>query len=259
LTDPMTRSEALDWGLSELGCGVVVIELSDVQVNNAFDDAVRWWVARRGVKRYAVTAITQGIQEYTMPDDCDEVIDVSFPGVQIDIIAAMDPFAFIDVDMLPVAYQSITGVPGGQFYGTLFQILQHADTARRIIGSEPTWQYQKDTNKLWIFPRQHQSGTALARYASNKLVCDDPTPPNTTPVNDFRRLMFRDRDIILRWYLAELKGKLGRIRAKYSEWPTAGGGKMMDGDSLLGEAQQDKEMLKEEIMGLSDGVPFLTG
>jgi len=253
MATPCTRDTALAWAKRRLGCGVTVLEITDEHVGDAFDDAVRWWISKKGLKRTAATNVATGIQEYTMPDDVDEVLQVWFPGVQIDIIAAVNPFAFIDVDQLPVAYQSITGVPGGSFFGTFHQILAHAETARRVMGSEPAWEYQKETNTLRIFPRNHASGTVLARYASNTLTSD-------TEDDDFcKKITVRDRDIILRYTLAMLKETLGRIRSKYTEWPAAGGSKSMDGDTLLTESQTEVQNLNEELIGLSDPVPFVVG
>jgi hypothetical protein len=260
MADPQTKTEAIAWVERKLGGGVVVLEMSEDQLSDSFDDAVRWYVSRKGIKRRAIVSLVPGTVEYAAPTDCDEVLDVVFPGVQLDIIAAVNPFAFIDVDQLPVAYQSITGVPGGAFYGTLHQILAHAETARRVVGSEPAWEYFKDTNIIQIYPRNQRSGVAVAFYISTTLVTADPTAPATTPINDFRKLRFRDRDIILRWAVAEAKERLGRVRAKYSDgMPSAGGSKNLDGDTLIGEGQNEKTALNEEIMGLSDPVPFLVG
>jgi len=253
MATPCTKATAMAWAKRRLGCGVTVLEFTDEHVEDAFDDATRWWISKKGVKRTAVTIVATGIQEYAMPDDTDEVLQVWFPGVQVDIIAAVNPFAFIDIDMLPVAYQSITGVPGGSFFGTFHQILAHAETARRVIGAEPAFEYEKVTNLLSIFPRNHASGTVLARYASNVLTSE-------TEDDDFcKKISVRDRDIILRYTLAMLKETLGRIRSKYSEWPSAGGSKTMDGDTLLMESQTERGELNEELIGLSDPVPFVVG
>ena len=254
MADPCTKDAALGWLARQLGCGSVNIELTEAHLEDAFDDAVRWWVGRRGLKRYAVQTVSSGAQEYTMPVDCDMVLEVWFPGVQLDIIAAVNPYAFIDVDQLPVAYQSITGVPGGSFYGTFMQILQHAETARRVVSSEVAWEYEKDTNLLRIFPKNHSSGTVVARYVSNRLTSE-------TEGDEFcSKILVRDRDIILRYARARAKEMLGRIRGKYTDgWPGAGGKVMMDGDTLLVESQAEIEQLNEEVMGLSDPVPFLTG
>lgn len=260
VADPMTRTEVIAWAKRKLGSGTVVLEMSKESVEDAFHDAVRWYIGRKGIKRYAVVNLVPGVQEYEAPADTDEVLDLIFPGVQLDIIAAVNPFAFIDVDQLPVAYQSITGVPGGAFYGTLHQILQHAETARRVVGSEPAWDYIKSTNTVRIAPRNQRSGTAVIRYASTTLVTDDPPEGETLPVNDLRKLRFRDRDLIMKMCLAEMKYRLSRTRGKYTDgMPGAGGNKNLDADGLLGEYQQEVEQLTQELIALSDPVPFLTG
>ena len=256
MADPFTRTDAIAWIKRRVGGGVVVLEVSPEQVEDRFDDSLRWYVARKGVKRFAFQTLTPGVQEYTMPADTDEVLWVTFPGVQLDIIAAVNPFAFIDVDQLPVAYQSITGVPGGSFYGTLHQILAHAETARRIVGSEPAWEYYRESKTLQIFPRNVRQGLAIVRYISSTVRTKDPTPPSLTPVNDLRSMSFRDRDIILRYATAQLEIQIGRHRRKYGEWP---GDKSMDGDTLVADAQAAITEMNEEIKGLSDPVPFLVG
>lgn len=259
MADPFTRTDAIDFIQRKAGGGVVVLEISPEQVEDRFDDAVRWYISRKGVKRFAVQTLTPGVQEYTMPDDCDEVLNVTFPGAQLDIIAAVNPFAFIDVDQLPVAYQSITGVPGGSFYGTLHQILAHAETARRIVGSEPAWEYHKEINTLQIYPRNVRQGTAVARYISTTMNAVDPVDPAIVPVNDFRKLRFRDRDIILRYAQAQLEIQIGKHRRKYTDWPSSGGTKSLDGDSMVADAMAAIERMDEEIKALSEPVAFLVG
>jgi len=261
MTDPMNKTEAIEWIKLQLGGGVVVLELLPEHLEMAFADALRWWVGRRGIRRRAVVNLIPGIVDYTMPEDCDIVVNVTFPGVALDIIAAVNPYAFIDVDQIPVAYSSVTGVPGGSFYGTFKLILQHAETARRVIGSEPAWEYDKGTNTVHVYPNAQRSGAMLAEYLSTVIVTDDPVPPATTPINDFRRrILFRDRDIILRYALAKAKWLLARVRGKYTDgMPAGSGSKTLDGDTLLGEAQGEIEALNEAIQALSEPVPFITG
>lgn len=259
MADPKNRQEALGWMQRNLGGGVVVLEVEEEHVDDAFDDALRWFTARKGIDRLAAVNLSSGVQEYAAPDDCDEVIEMYFPGVQLDIIAAVNPYAFIDIDQLPVAYQSITGVPGGSFYGTLHQILSHAETARRVVGSEPAWEYHKATNTVLIYPRNQRSGSAVIRYISTTINTEDPEDEAVGPKNDFRTMRFRERDIILRYASQQLKLRLGRVRSKYTDWPSAGGSKSMDGDSLVTEALGEIEKLDEEVKALAEPVPFLVG
>lgn len=258
--DPVTKAQVIVWLKRALGGGVVVLELCEEHFEDAFADALRWYIGGKGIKRRAIQNLVGGFQEYTMPEDTDEVLEVWFPGVQLDIIAAVNPFAFIDIDQLPVAYQSITGVPGGSFYGTLHQILAHAETARRVVGSEPAWEFFKDTNILQITPRNQRGGVALVRYISTRLCTLDPVAPATSPTNDFKRLRFRHRDLILKYALAGVKERLGRVRSKYTDGlPSAGGTKNLDGETLLGEAQNTMEALDEKLTNLNEGVPLLIG
>jgi len=257
--DPLNRADAISWLKRSLGGGIVVIELCQDHFEDSFADAIRWYIGRNGIKRRAVQNIVGGIQEYQMPDDCDELLEVWFPGVQIDLIAAINPYAFIDVDQIPIASQSLTGVPGGSFYGTLELMLSHASTARRITGSEPAWEYFKDTNTLHIAPRNQRGGLAIAKYISTTLVCDDPMSPAVIPKNDFKRLRYRHRELILRYALAKVKERLGRVRGKYSDLPSSGGARTLDGETLLAESKDEVTTLNEEIMELNEGVPFLIG
>ncbi len=258
--DPKTEIEAIEWLKLKLGGGVVVIELLQEHFETAFADAIRWYVGRKGIKRRAIVNLIPSVVDYTVPDDCDIVVEVVFPGGRLDIIGAINPYAFIDVDQIPVAHSSITGVPGGSFYGTFKLILQHAETARRIIGAEPAWEYDHASRTVHVYPNSNRSGAMVAYYLSTTLVAADPTLPATTPLNDFRRLSFRDRDIILRYAHAQSKWMLARVRGKYTDgMPSAGGNKNLDGDNLLGEAQGEIEALNEEIKALSEPVPFITG
>jgi hypothetical protein len=261
MTDPMNKPEAIEWLKLQLGGGTVILELLPEHFETAFSDALRWYVARKGIRRKAVVNLTPGIVDYAMPEDCDVVVEVIFPGVQIDILGAMNPYSFIDVDQIPVTQASIAGIPGGSFYGTFKLILQHAETARRVIGAEPAWEYDKGTNTVHVYPNAQRSGAMVADYLSTVVNVEDPVFPATTPVNDFRRRMtFRDRDIILRYAHAKTKWILARIRGKYTDgMPSAGGSKNLDGDTLLGEAQGEIEAMNEEIKALSEPVPFVTG
>jgi len=261
MTDPMNKTETIEWLKLQLGGGTVIIELLAEHFDTAFTDAIRWYVARKGIKRRAVVNLVSSIQDYVMPDDCDQVVDVTFPGFMLDITGAMNPYSFIDVDQLQVSQSSISGVPGGSFYGTRQLIMQHTETARRITGAEPAWEYDKGTNTVHVYPYSQRSGAMMAEYMSTVVVVDDPVSPATTPVNDFRRRMtFRDRDIILRYAHAKTKWMLARTRGKYTDgMPSAGGSKNLDGDTLLGEAQGEIEALNEEIKALGEPVGFLVG
>lgn len=259
MLDPMTRTEAVRWMELQLGSGVVVVEMTSEQLRTAFDGAIRWYVSRRGFRRSIVIDLTSGISEYPMPPDCDHVLEVAFQAPKPDIVGAINPYAFTDMESVPVAWASISGVPGGQFYSMYSLVLRHSETAKRVLGAEFAWEYDAWNRVLKLYPAVRLSGKAAVLYISRTLNAEDPQQP-TDPPNDFRALPYRDRDIILRYALASAKSILGRIRGKYTDGlPSAGGSKTLDGDQLLSEAQAEFETLNEEVKALSEPVGFLVG
>lgn len=249
MANPKTRAEALSWLERSLGGGVVVLEITCDHLDDAFDDAGRWLSGRKSIIRRAAVNSVSGIQEYDVPEDCDEVTQVWFPGTQLDIVAAVAPYAFIDFDMIPVTSGMIGGVPAGNFYSALEQVMAHADTGRRIIGSEPAWEFHRDTRKLILYPQRRREGTVVMEYIVTEI-----------SDGDFARLSSRDRDLMLRYAKASLKEILGRVRGKYPDgMPSAGGTKQLDGASLLDESRAEKEALNTEILETNMGVPFVVG
>ena len=77
MADPKTRAEVLDWGVRKIGGGKVVIELEDNDVDDAFDDAIRWYVARKGIQRRAIVNLIPGVQEERLqPEDLAQAATV---------------------------------------------------------------------------------------------------------------------------------------------------------------------------------------
>lgn len=252
-SDPINEQEAVDWLARQLGCGVVVVELTEEHVRDAFYEAIRWWVSRRGLIKKFDLDMTSGKVDYDLPEDVDVVVDVIFQGATYDIAMSYAGGSYNIYDFDYDGIRSLSGIPGGMFYGTLAEIMMMSETGRRVISAERAWDYDKARNVLQIFPSSKYSGRAVVYYLSNKLNVDDPD-------NEFAKLMVRDRDLILRYAKAALKETLGRIRGKYSGGvPSANGTVSLDGDVLLGEAQQEKEALNMEIMGMSDPVPMIIG
>ena len=131
---------------------------------------------------------------------------------------------------------------------------------QRILGGEPSWEWDEDTRQLRLFPGDRTwSGSIIAKYISSTLNDVDPVK-STDLANDLKKISFRDLDLLLRYYIVELKERLGRVRGKYADgFPAAGGDKRLDGDTLLAEVQTDRQMLNEEIMEVGGPTPPFLG
>lgn len=250
MAQPCDRASSIAWIKRMLGCGVVRVELTNDQVGDAFDDAVRWWVGKRGLKKWAGTNIVSGQMEYVVPDDVDEVLEVVFPGLYLDSIAwSGEYYAYGDDGDYVYATSWFSGTPQTAFPGSYFQTIQHSEMVNRIFNAERAWEYDRNRKIITISPERQPSGSAFIHYISNTL----------TDEEFCKKILVRDRDIILRYAVVMAKQRLGRVRVKYQQWPSAGGMVSMDGDQLLGDVISELSILEEEIMGLSDAVPFVTG
>jgi hypothetical protein len=238
---PRTKEEIKKFILGKLGYPVVKVELSDEHVEIAYNNAVRWFISRKGYKKSRGEYLSgYKEEEFVLPSDVDDVVNVVPPGSYATEFVPFDAEA---------AILGMEGVPiDANFYGIgnysrLVQDLQYREQTRRILGGEFTWEWDADGKILYIYNRMKISGKMIIEYIANNI--------------DLVRMNSRVVDLIVRRGLCEAKEILGRIRSKYSEWPMAGGPKSMDGDTLLGEAREDKERLDEEIDGLSYPISFL--
>lgn len=250
--DPTTKAEGIVWIRRSLGedgdCGIKV-ELSDGQFATAWGNAVRWYVGRKGVTKTHEFTLS-GTVDLTVPVDCDEVLDVIFPGRSFDnLFAAGAGYDLIGQTMVPVKGRSGGMSSGlGMLPSSLYQTAQHLEMARRVFGSDPSWEWDRPSRKLQVFPGRQASGAAILKYKSTTL--DDATLAN---------LSFRERDLILRYGKASAKEMLGYRRRKFSEWPSAQGAKRLDGVEMVTEAREEMEKLNEEILVVPFAAPFLVG
>jgi len=223
------------WILRSLGGGVVAVELTADQVTDAIEAACVWFMAYAGQIKYGTIALTAA-QEYDVEEDTDAVMEVFYP----------DTGTLDDSAINTSAYANVPLEVGRGAYGMtdITITLQYLEQSRRVIGNDPEWEFDAVRRKLVISPSPG-SGVAAYLYASNAL--DLGKIRNT----DF--LMIRDRS------MAEAKHRLGMIRTKYGEVPSADGSFNMNGDTLLAEAADEKRLLDEKILNLVQPFPIIVG
>lgn len=240
---PRTKKDVIANVKSSLGEGVVKLELKENHFSDSYEDALRWFIAMKGLERLWLTPFVEGKQDYEVPDDVDEVTNVIMP------MSGIEAYLPYEADLVMLGLRGIPArdvLPNMDRYSSLVQQFQYAEMSQRVLGNEFDWEWLPDMRILRVYARRTftPSGNMLVEYISDTI--------------DLRMLNVRCVDIIVRWMLADCKERLGRIRSKYSEWMMAGGPKTMDGDALLAEASTEKEALQEEIMGLSYPIAFIS-
>lgn len=244
--------------LGEDGTCTVKVELTDSQLEQALENAKDWWNAHRGLFREASAMVSTDQVEIDLSavtPRIDAIVEVWFPAdVELVDFRGMYP-GFLDVNGIP--YGSITLGGGNSPQGTIVQVLQNLETSQRVLSAEPAWEFHRDDFdkdhpvrilRLMPAPTMRATGNLIYLYRV------DP--------RDIKLHMYTQRDLYLirEWALADAKYMLGRIRGKYpGGLPAAGTDRSMDGDTLLGEAREDKDRLDAKILDYGGPVMPVVG
>jgi hypothetical protein len=209
----------------------VAVELTDDQFNAAVQLATQWFTLRKGFVVYRPVTITDGISEYQMASDVQQVLDVIFQ-VPTDVAAF---FSLGFFDLIPYGPQNIGSIGSGLTnYSGFAQLIMFNEQRKRVFSVTPEWSYDQQSQLLHIASR---SGSAT----NMMLVC--------AKLNSFDPVNLNDKDdyIFCKYVRAKCKEIVGRVRSKYDSLPAAGGTTTMDGKDLIAEAKEEIEALDKEI------------
>ncbi len=235
----MTDEEIQSWILRRLGAPFWKIELTCDHLTDALDDAKRWFLAKKGVRRALEVYIAPGQTQVLLGEDVDLVLEVVSSQSATTISPIADEFGFNQIVIGPgLSYNSYA-----YSLSDIVQRLQYSELAKRVLNSEFEW-WQEDST-LHLSPKATVGGKIVVYYKSHSLT--------TEQLNE------RDHLYIKEYALAKAKEMLGRIRSKYSEFATSTGTVSLDGQALLDEARTEIERLDESIKESGLPMPFLTG
>lgn len=238
---PMTEPELKQWIVRRLGGPVACVELDDSQLEDAIGEARQWFAAKKGVDRDITLDLFSGQVEYTMPEDCDAVIDVAFQVSPLDISLIFAPHIIAD-EKIP--YNAFAAPSSAGLYSSLVQSLQYVEMAKKILNAERNWLYFPHKNILLLLPNPKGGGKAFVEYKSSCITLE--------------HLPARDQEFIRRYALAWAKHDLGMIRTKYSSWPTAQGQTQLNGTMLIDQAVKEMEKLEDQLYDSAKPMPFFT-
>lgn len=227
---------------SYLGHPVVKVELSDEQWVHVLKATTRWFLAKKGLILSKMVALQNQQSEYVMTADVENVLDVVI-DMSPDLIAFFSLGAF---DIIPFGFPfAFPTTPSTLQYSGFVQLLQFNELRKRIFSVEPSFEYDQQSNILRITPTPFRGGNMLITYK--------------TRVFNVSQLLARDEELVYEYAKAQAMLALGRIRSKYSEYPTAGGSASMDGADLTTEAKELIERLNTEIFDSQGTCGFISG
>jgi len=225
-----------DWVLTSLGYPLVTVELTDSQLNLCIADALSLY------SKYAYTP-----EKYL-------IVNTKFykPGIGLDL----HEFKIMSVKDISYQRDNLFGLTGNDmFYGpyaffgqgvgspafglgsqsyvgtwtTYHNIHEWFDVAKRMMGSQPDWQWDKMTQTLKLMPEPKRAEFIL-------LTCNQQPPIEEYYGNEYVR----------RIALAKAKILLGTIRKKFSSVQLIGGGTI---DTTIGdEGKEELNAVLENII-----------
>lgn len=226
--------------MTRLGYPLVTVELTDSQLNTCIADAIAIY------SKYAYTP-----EKYL-------IVNTKFykPGVGIDL----KDFNIMSVKDISFQRDNLFGMHGSDmFYGpyaffgqgvgapvfglgsqsyvgtwtTYHNIHEWFDVTKRMMGSNPDWQYDRITKILKIMP---EPGNGVTGNQFVLLTCNQEPPIEDYYGNEYVR----------RLVLAEAKILLGTIRKKFSSVQLIGGGTI---DTSIGdEGKEEKQAAMEDLI-----------
>lgn len=231
--DLKNKEAVQQWILRRLGAPVVTVELTQDALDDAVEDARRWFAAKKGVTNRMPIMVEPTVQDYRLPDQVEVVMAVYFPASTLDFSLILSPFTFLDEQQIP--YQVYAAPTSGGLYGTLVQALQSVQVAKEILGATPDWEQFRsgDSNMLTIYPRPRTATPMIIEYKSNTFTIE--------------QLQERDHDLVKRFALARAKDILGQIRDRYQSFPGAQGTILLNGKDLLKQSVAEMLQLEDEI------------
>lgn len=238
----MTEAELKKWILRRLGQPVTRVCLDALQLDDAVEEAIRWFAAKKGVDRDLTMDLYAGQVEYKMPDDCDMVCDVAFQVSPLDVSMIFAPYNIAQDSRVP--YSVFSAGSSGGLYSSLLQSMQYVEMAKRMINAERNWLYFQHKNTLLLLPNPKGGGKVFIEYKS---CCAN-----------IEQLPERDQLLVRRYALAWAKQDLGIIYSKYSTWPTAQGNVSLNGDTLMAQARAEMDKLEDEIYESAKPMAFFT-
>ena len=233
-----TEAEVKSWIYRRLGGGVVAVELTDDQLNDAVVGAKEWWQGWVGQCKSVLFTLSSTTEypEALIASDIDSVVDIVFEQANSGF---SDLFSWADVEINP--YTWVYG--GGQGgYSTLVQYMQYREMARQIGSSDKDWDWDRASRSLIITPLPNAGARVLVTYISTAMTLEYLT--------NYEMRIFRN------YALSQAMRTLATIRMKYSEKPSATGGFSMDGDAMWANAEAIEGDMEEKARQLQHPVGF---
>lgn len=236
------RGEIADYVLLMLGAPVIDIEIDKQQLTLAIDESLRifeeW--APSSYFSYYNFKTAAGQADYQMPCDVGMIRDVHFEPKTCDAASQLG-------GSMPLGWIGDTGYGAGGlawgawgynrfqpywgYAGEWVLFKQYEETFERVSSRNGGWEFLEDSHTIKLYPTpQMEGGMVSVHYLQRK----------------------KDWSQVHQWMneyaLALSKIMIGRIRSKFTNIVSPGGGVSLDGQNILTEGLEEKKQLEKDLI-----------
>jgi hypothetical protein len=218
-----------DFILARLGHPTVRVELTDFQIKTCIEEAISKleYHAPLWMNQYAVFDTSAGINVYQLPQAViNGLSDVWYRRNLFNIGATPGSLGYD----FAIMFFTNTGLFNNYNVGEYLLMQMYLKQVGKVLGQGSSW-----------------------NIVNGKYLQVFPVPDGSTPIIlefrafDYETVLPAYKNWIQRYSLCVAKEILGRVRSKFQTLPGPGGGSRLDGESLLAEAKEEKQMLLEEL------------
>lgn len=224
-----------------LGGDGIEVELSDIEYNLALDEAMRFYYSLSGnsIERgFVFLNIIPGQQEYYLPPDIDEVVDIRRSRSGLTFGLNFEPFTAAYIQSAFAQIGSQAGM----------------HTATNLVGYEAIAQYQEQVGRMFGEFIPHTFNASLNRLTIFSMPRGEETYAIDCSRKKSRDELFKD-PVVYRWLRNYTKAEcmmiLSEKYTKTGNFVGAQGGVTLK--DMSPRAEQLKQVLEKEILDFVDG------
>lgn len=241
--DPAVKSlkQLKEWILISLGYPLITVELTDEQLNFCIANAIEFYTKYAYFQpKYLTIDFSKRPYEHNKGINLKElniasIKEISVPGDNMFASGGdlfWSPYSFMGQGQGAFPFNNRGNLPSMGGWVTWHAVNEYMDLVKRCTGSNPDFQYDKDTGYLKLMPeppnRDHNNWVLITAQC---------IPPYE---------ILYGNEYIRRICLANAKILLGTIRKKFSSVQLIGGGNL---DTSIGdEGKEELDKIKEEII-----------
>jgi hypothetical protein len=227
-----------DFILARLGYPTIKVELTPFQIQTCIEEAISKleYHAPYWLTQYAVFTTSGGVNVYELPPVIvNNLTDVWFRRSLFGLGATPGSLEYD----FAIMFFTNTGLFNNYNVSQYLLMQMYLKQINKVLGNAVSWDIINN-KYLQLHPMPESNEAVILEFRAVDAETLHPAYKNW----------------IQKYSLCVAKEILGRVRSKFQTLPGPGGGSKLDGELLLAEAKEEKQLLIEELTSEIEGPPL---